>query len=257
MVGSDRREFQRLSLAKPILGLLDGQNALILDVGVGGAFIEHYGMSLPGQRHKLLFKWKGEDVEFIAEVARSNVVRTSGPMSVSQSGLRFVQAIGKSENRLQDMMATFVGKILAAQKANAMATDPGDTTLQELGGARRSRARGYITYRLLKNGAWIVQPSSSPVQPQDGFTVGAFEDEEELESLCRTYETADEEGRGLIRLVAELKRHKEAGGLPFADPDQEERLLRALDDANAGPLSREGVRRLFGEILALTKRETS
>src|SRR5437899_6808706 len=102
MVGSDRREFQRLSLAKPILGLLDGQNALILDIGVGGAFVEHYGMSLPGQRHKLLFKWKGEDVEFVAEIARSNVVRTTGPMSVSQSGLRFLQAIGKSENRLED-----------------------------------------------------------------------------------------------------------------------------------------------------------
>ena len=204
MVGSDRREFQRLSLAKPILGLLDGQNALILDIGVGGAFIEHYGMSLPGQRHKLLFKWKGEDVEFVAEVARSNVVRTSGPMSVSQSGLRFVQAMGKSENRLQDMMATFVGKILAAQKANAMATDPGDSTLSDLGGARRSRARGYITYRLLKNGAWIVQPSSSPVQPQDGFTVASYEDEDELEILRETYEAADEEGRRLIRLVGEL-----------------------------------------------------
>ena len=60
-----------------------------------------------------------------------------------------------------------------------------------------------------------------------------------------------------LRLVAELKRHKEAEGLPFADPDQEERLLHALDDANAGPLSREDLRRLFAEILALTKRETS
>src|SRR2546427_11413980 len=136
MVGSDRREFQRLSQAKPILGLLGGQNARILDVGVGGAFIEHYGMSLAGQRHKLLFKWKGEDVEFVAEVARSNVVRTGGPMSVSQSGLRFVQAIGKWENRLQDMRATFLGRILAAQKGNAKASEHGDTTAPERGGSR-------------------------------------------------------------------------------------------------------------------------
>src|SRR5438477_1442086 len=42
MVANDRREFQRLRLAKPILGLLNGQNALILDVGISGAFIEHY-----------------------------------------------------------------------------------------------------------------------------------------------------------------------------------------------------------------------
>jgi chorismate mutase len=62
---------------------------------------------------------------------------------------------------------------------------------------------------------------------------------------------------GRLRLVAELKRHKETEGLPFADPQQEERLLRALADANPGPLSPEGVRRLFEGILALTKREAS
>jgi chorismate mutase len=60
-----------------------------------------------------------------------------------------------------------------------------------------------------------------------------------------------------LRLVAELKRHKEDEGIDFVDPDQEERLLQALEQANGGPLSAEGVRRLFEEILALTKREVS
>lgn len=58
-----------------------------------------------------------------------------------------------------------------------------------------------------------------------------------------------------LRLVEELKRHKENSGVAFSDPDQEERLLGALESANGGPLSREGVRSLFSEILALTKRE--
>jgi chorismate mutase len=58
-----------------------------------------------------------------------------------------------------------------------------------------------------------------------------------------------------LRLVDELKRHKQREGVDFADPEQEERLLHALEQANAGPLSRDGVRELFGEILALTKRE--
>ena len=58
-----------------------------------------------------------------------------------------------------------------------------------------------------------------------------------------------------IRLVDELKRHKNAAGIDFVDPEQEERLLEALFQANAGPLSRDGVRQLFTEILALTKRE--
>ena len=38
----------------------------------------------------------------------------------------------------------------------------------------------------------------------DGFTVGDFEDQDELEQLCQTYEAADEPGRNLIRMVAEL-----------------------------------------------------
>ena len=58
-----------------------------------------------------------------------------------------------------------------------------------------------------------------------------------------------------LKLVAELRRHKEARGIDFVDPDQEERLLQALETANPGPLSREGVRQLWQEILALTKRE--
>jgi hypothetical protein len=33
---------------------------------------------------------------------------------------------------------------------------------------------------------------------------GDFEEGEELETLCRTYEEADEAGRHLIRMVAEL-----------------------------------------------------
>ena len=60
-----------------------------------------------------------------------------------------------------------------------------------------------------------------------------------------------------LRLVAELKRHKANEGIDFVDPDQEERLLQALEQANGGPLSQAGVRKLFEEILALTKREVS
>src|SRR5437870_5460147 len=117
MVSSDRRQFQRLRLAKPILGLLDGQNALILDIGISGAYVEHYGKPAPGERLMLLFRWKGMDVEFVCEVAHTDVIRTAVSSAVSHSGLRFVQTVGDSEARLNDMMATFVGKVLSAQKA--------------------------------------------------------------------------------------------------------------------------------------------
>ena len=204
MPANDRREAQRLRLANPILALLDGQNALILDVGVSGAFVEHYGEPNPGDRFTLLFRWKGTDVEFICEVAHTTVVRTTATSTVSHTGVRFTKPVADAESRLNDMMATFVGKILAAQKANAGAVDSAEAvTLADLGGARRARTRGYLTYRLDGN-SWTRMASDSPSQPPDGFTVAGYEDREELESLCRAYEAADEEGRRLIRLVAEL-----------------------------------------------------
>jgi len=60
-----------------------------------------------------------------------------------------------------------------------------------------------------------------------------------------------------IELVARLKRHKESRGIEFVDPQQEESILRDLSRANRGPLSQDGLRGLFREILDLTKRELS
>ena len=58
-----------------------------------------------------------------------------------------------------------------------------------------------------------------------------------------------------LRLVEELWRLKQELGAPRLDPEREQRLRNALQEANAGPLSPEGVDRLVGELLELTKRE--
>jgi chorismate mutase / prephenate dehydratase len=60
-----------------------------------------------------------------------------------------------------------------------------------------------------------------------------------------------------VELVARLKRYKESQGLEFVDPKQEESVLRDLSRANRGPLSQDGLRDLYREILELTKREVS
>ena len=58
-----------------------------------------------------------------------------------------------------------------------------------------------------------------------------------------------------LKLVAKLKAYKESRGIAFVDPDREQWMVQYLQRANRGPLSPEGLRELFGEILALTKRE--
>jgi len=60
-----------------------------------------------------------------------------------------------------------------------------------------------------------------------------------------------------LELVARLKRYKESRGLDFVDLQREEWMLSYLTRANRGPLSAEGLRELFAEILDLTKREVA
>jgi len=205
---SDRREFQRLRLTQPILAQMGEQNALILDIGIGGAFLEHYGAVAPGHQFSLRFRWQGEDIDLRCEVARTEVVRApagDGKSAVSHTGVRFVTVTKESTARLQDLIATFVGKLLAAQKANASGDrdETGATLLARLGEARRMRTSGFLAYHF-DDGAWTRTATHSAKQPEDGFTVAAFEDQDEVDALCRTYAAADEEGRRLIRLVAEL-----------------------------------------------------
>lgn len=205
----DRREYQRLKLSKPILAIMRSSNALILDVGLAGAFLEHYGTAEPGERFELTFRWQGEDVTFLCEVARTSIVRQpggDGKSTVSHTGVRFVEAVGDAQSKLQALIGSFVGHILEAQKANASGErgdSAGANILARLGEARRMRSKGFIAYHL-KDGTWWRVPTTAKKQPPDGFTVGAYEEQEEIETLCRAYEAADEEGRNLIRLVAEL-----------------------------------------------------
>ena len=51
-----------------------------------------------------------------------------------------------------------------------------------------------------------------------------------------------------LRLVSELKRHKEEADIPFVDPEQERRVLERLAAANTGPLSEEGLRELMRSL---------
>jgi chorismate mutase len=60
-----------------------------------------------------------------------------------------------------------------------------------------------------------------------------------------------------LKLVARLKEYKESRGLSFVDPEREEWMLSYLTRANRGPLSADGLREIFSEILDLTKREVA
>ena len=75
------------------------------------------------------------------------------------------------------------------------------------------------------------------------------------EQISDTDRTIVEAMNKRLQLVARLKGYKESRGMSFIDPEREEWMLQYLTRANRGPLSSDGLRELFQEILDLTKRE--
>ena len=60
-----------------------------------------------------------------------------------------------------------------------------------------------------------------------------------------------------LKLVAQLKSYKESRGIEFVDAERERWQLEHLESVNRGPLSQEGLRRIYATLLDLTKREVT
>ena len=58
-----------------------------------------------------------------------------------------------------------------------------------------------------------------------------------------------------LELVAELKRYKDDHGIAFFDANRETQMVEERVAENRGPLSADGLRGFYRELLALVKRE--
>jgi hypothetical protein len=230
----ERRRVQRIRLSHPVFGQFANFSCTIIDVGLGGARIEHNTPIQTGKDGALIFHWQGRKISFEAVVLRSKLERFSGPeaLTVYHSGLRFTAAIGDSVEALRDAMVAQVVRALNEQKANARGEYPIELekmpifqsgllsatrseVSHELAGrtdleAQIAKAVSYISCSLDRN-RWRKVKTQSPQQPPEGFTVLAQEDPYQIDLLCETYENAGEEMRQLIRVLAELSVTEDAG----------------------------------------------
>lgn len=187
----ERREFQRLLLDPPIPATLGATPVTIAEIGVLGARVLH-DAPLSEEHGDLRFAWNGADITMKCSVVRAGE---------TQSGVRFVAAIGDGGDRLRDMLAALVVRALESRRGGA----DGVTAASAIDGDRTVRGldAAFLCYRL-ENGAWHRRRVFLPEQPASGFTVARSEDSEEIQHLCRVYAASDDEGRRLIRLFAEL-----------------------------------------------------
>lgn len=190
-MSDERRQFQRLALTQPLDAWFGDYSVRLIDVSATGAQIEH-DEPLPDDARALLrFWWRGQELEVMAETARTDEVR---------SGLRFTE-----ENELlYGLLAESAKEMLLALEANARgdreANVIGDETITS---AWRQPATGFIRW-IFSAAGWKKERSLLPDQPADGFTIAAGEPDDQVQLLCRTYEVGDTEARRLTRMLAEL-----------------------------------------------------
>jgi hypothetical protein len=190
MRADERREFQRLALNPAISGSLDSVPVSILEIGILGGRVKHE-IDLDDDHGDLHFAHGGKEITM-----RCEVVRTQD----SETGLRFVAALGDSGDRLREMLGNLVTIELSMRRNISREglgpTIDGDKTI-------RGKDARYLCYRL-EDGVWSRRRVFLPEQPPAGFTVARSEDSEEIQRLCRVYQASDAEGRRLVRLFAEL-----------------------------------------------------
>ena len=192
-MSDERRQFQRLTLVQPVDGWFGDFGVQLLNVSANGALIECEEEPIPvAARGLLRFFWRGKEVEVLAETARSGDGRTA---------LAFVE----ESEALRLLIADSAKELLRAQEANASgdraANVIGDQTLTAA--SARAHAGSFVTWVLGEDG-WKAHRSLLPDQPPNGFTVSSGESEEQVELLCRTYESGDAQARQLTRMLAEL-----------------------------------------------------
>ena len=189
----ERREYQRLNLTKAIDAWFGDFDVLLVEISAGGAKIVHDEEIPINARGLLRFTWRGRDFEILSQITRTEGAR---------SGVHFLE----SNDEFRLMVGQWANEVHMAQEANAAgnraANVVGDETLTSASAGARALS-GFLQYRLTATG-WKCSRSLLPDQPDDGFTVSANESQEQIDILCKTYETGDPEAKKMTRMIASL-----------------------------------------------------
>jgi hypothetical protein len=196
LAGEERREFQRLRLDPPIDARMGERQVSIVEIGILGARI-HHTEPIGEEYADLQFRSGNAELRL-----RCEVVRTFGEAPALASGVRFLAAVGDSGDQLREMLARLVAHEFEVRRSMPRNSIPDESAVD---GDRTVRGKdaGFLCYRFEK-GHWRKQRAFLPEQPAAGFTVARWVEPSEISRLCQVFEAADDEGRRLIQLFAEL-----------------------------------------------------
>jgi hypothetical protein len=197
----ERRKFERITPHRRVVGTLQDHKVIVLEISVSDARVAHQARFDPKKPAILSFPWEAETISFECQILRTDIARYSREpgKTIYHSGVEFTLALGASDASLRDLIHTHVLRALDEQKANARGIPPLTTTFLQTAASHA----GYICC-YYENGTWRRAPTAKPDQPRNGFTVSAEEREDDIEKLCKLYESSNSEEREMIRQTAAI-----------------------------------------------------
>ena len=196
--GRDRRRFTRHRLAQPIPAVIGRGDGVLVDVSANGARVRHTSPVVLGARVRITFMWGRHRFEATGEVLASRMIALRDTRF--ESRLRFVSIGAESQDVLAKMLADLLDRDLRKWVANLHGWNEERECLEE--DKQALPPATYIRCRLV-GGRWQQTSSRDANAPIDGFVVPAGTAPAEIRSLCRTWESSDEEGRKLVRLITD------------------------------------------------------
>lgn len=197
----ERRKYERITPYRRVVGTLQGQKVVLIEISVSDARIAHQAKFDPKQPAVISFQWEADKIAFECQVIRTDIAKFSREpgKTIYHSGVEFIRPLGASDQALREMIHTHVLRALDEQKANARGIPPLTTTFLRTAAS----VSGYICCQF-ENGVWRKTPTAKSNQPRDGFTISAEESDEDIEKLCRLYESSGPAEREMIRQTAAL-----------------------------------------------------
>lgn len=193
-------------LIDAIAGRLDGQPVTILAVDESGAVVEHSVANLASpSTHRLQFVWEGQEIDLACRVAGSVLqdLLSDERQKLTWHAKLLIEASSDLTplRRARDSWMRKLHKSLEENLMGESGAEPPSAAMLSVGQAFRTHKTGYIAF-VFREGKWTSRESRSSLQPLDGFTVAAFESEQQTQMLRLAYEESDREGRELIRCFA-------------------------------------------------------
>ena len=187
-----QRQTPRVVLRDPIEATFEGTRVLIVELGPGGAKIEH------AQRIDLQRKARLVCASFDlhAQVRHSTVLPAREGV-IYHSGLLFIGVTASQREVLMGMLVEEAQRQVVDWEANLT----GQVKWRPENTPKSAVAHRFLCLQLT-NAGWNRFATSDPNQPLDGVTVAGDTPEEEINLLCTSYEQGDHGGRELLRRMA-------------------------------------------------------